>query len=75
VARSNRHPAVLAVPDFSVFPVGVDHHPVDGCHLAAGERVSILPFSVCSFESSSYIPPKEQTHLLPQRSICGAHKR
>ena len=63
LVRSNRHPAVVGLPDFSVLPAfAVDLHPVDGRHLAAADRVSILPFSVCSFESSSYTSPEEQTH-------------
>src|SRR5829696_5071906 len=56
LVRSNPHPAVFGLPDFSVLlpASAVDLHSVDGRRLAAGDRVSILPFSVCSFESSFY---------------------
>jgi hypothetical protein len=53
--RSNCHPAVVDLQAFSALPAAVDHHPLDGRHLAVAEHVSILPFFVYSFVSSSYL--------------------
>jgi hypothetical protein len=49
VVRSNRHPAVVALPDFSfLHAAAVDHYLIGGRHLAVGDPFQFFLF-LCLF--------------------------